>query len=190
MSSTNALAATDRLVMQQVTGFMSNDFTLEDAEGRAVAYGHTRGSAASRFFAGSRSLEITDLAGATLFHVEDPMTFGRDRYRVIDPNGGPLAEIVQRIAFFRTSVQVSVVDGTELQLDGNLRGLDFQLTAGGMAVATVKRQWAGFGKALLGHSRYLLSLDPGMPELVRYAVIGSVIALDLIRDKQRRRNND
>ena len=30
-------------------------------------------------------------------------------------------------------------------------------------------------------------LDPGMPELVRYAVIGGVIALDLIREKESRR---
>ena len=190
MSSTNALTQTNLLVMQQVTGFLSNDFALEDSEGRAVAYGHTRGSAASRFFGGNRSFEITDLSGTPLFQVHDPMTLGRDRYRVTGPGGEPLAELVQRIAFFRTSVAVSVVDGTELQLDGSLSGFSFRLMAGETSVATVDRQWAGLGKALLGRSRYGLSLDPGMPELVRCAVIGSVIALDLIRDKQNRRNSN
>lgn len=189
MSSANALEATDLLVMQQVTGFLSNDFALEDSEGRPVAYGHTRGSAASRIFGGSRQLEITALDGTPLFSVQDPMTWGRDRYRVTDPQGGPIADLVQRMTFLRTSVQVSVVDGTELVLDGNLRGMDFQLTAGGTAVATVNRKWAGLGQAVLGRSRYALSLDPGMPGLVRYAVIGSVIALDLMRAKQSRRSN-
>ncbi|MGM7670149.1 LURP-one-related/scramblase family protein [Microbacterium sp. A93] len=190
MPSTNALETTDLLVMQQVTGFLSNDFALEDSEGRVVAHGHTRGSAASRIFGGNRQFEITDLDGTPLFHVHDPMTLGRDRYRVTDPQGGPIADLLQRMTFLRTSVQISVVDGTELVLDGNLRGMDFRLTAGGTAVATVNRKWAGLGQALMGRSRYGLSLDPGMPGLVRYAVIGSVIALDLIRAKQSRRNND
>ncbi|MEV4900497.1 LURP-one-related family protein [Citricoccus sp. NPDC055426] len=190
MSSDNALESADLLVMQQVTGFLSNDFALEDAEGRPVAYGHTLGSTAERMFGGNRQFEITDRSGTPLFHVHDPMTWGRDRYRVTDPQGGPIADLVQRMTFLRTSVQVSVVDGTELVLDGNLMGMDFQLTAGGTAVATVNRRWAGLGQAMLGRSRYALSLDPGMPPLVRCAVIGSVIALDLIRAKQSRRNND
>lgn len=41
---------------------------------------------------------------------------------------------------------------------------------------------------MLGRSRYAVELDPGMPEVVRYAVIGSVIALDLIRDKASNNN--
>lgn len=139
MSSMNALSRTHLLVMQQVTGFLSNDFTLEDSEGQAVAYGHTRGSAASRMFRGHREFEIQD------------------------------------------------VDGTELQLDGSLSGFRFRLMAGEAAVATVDRQWAGLGQAFMGRSRYGVSLDPNMPEIVRYAVIGSVIALDLIRDKAQRR---
>ena len=116
------------------------------------------------------------------------MTFGRDRYRVTGPQGEPIAEIVQRISFFRTSVAISVVDGTDLQLDGSRSGFSFRLMAGETSVATVDRKWAGFGRAMLGRSRYAVELDPGMPEVVRYAVIGSVIALDLIRDKASNNN--
>lgn len=188
MSTANALVRTDLPVMQQITGFLSNDFALEDSEGQAVAHGHTRGSAASRMFRGHREFEITDLSGTPLFHVHDPMSAGQDRYRVTDPQG-PIAELVQRIAVFRTSVQISVVDGTELRLDGSLSGLTFRLMAGETSVATVDHQWAGLGKALLARSRYAVKLDPCMPEVVRYAVIGSVIALDLICDKQNRRND-
>lgn len=185
-----SLTGQNELSIQQVTGFMSNDFAIEDAQGRPVASIRTTGSAASRFFAGSRRFEITDLSGGVLFQVQDPMTWGRDRYRVTAPDGSPIAELVQRIAFFKTTVQVSVVDGTELRLEGNFLDYSYRLLAGGHPVAAVDRKWAGLGKALLGHSRYAVTLDPGMPELVRYAVVGSVIALDLIRDKANRRHND
>lgn len=184
----SSLSGQNLLVMQQVTGFLSNDFAIEDEHGQALAQGRTLGSAASRFFGGSRRLEILGLDGTVLFEVQDPRTFGRDRYRVTGPAGEPIAEIVQRIAFFRTSVQISVVDGTVLRLDGSLSGFSFSLMAGDSAVATVDRQWAGLGKALMGRSRYAVSLDPAMPEVVRHAVIGSVIALDLIRDKAERNN--
>ncbi|NUL43761.1 hypothetical protein F7P69_00910 [Cellulosimicrobium funkei] len=183
MSPTSSLSGENLLVMQQVTGFMSNDFAIEDGEGHVIAHGLTRGSVASRMFRGSRQLEIQDLDGTSLFRVEDPMTLGRDRYRVTGPQGEPIAEIVQRLTFFRTSVAISVADGTDLRLDGSLSGFSFRLMAGQAPVASVDRSWAGFGKAMWGRSRYAVELDPGMPEVVRYAVIGSVIALDLIRDK-------
>jgi uncharacterized protein YxjI len=185
-----SLTGQDELSIQQVTGFMSNDFAIEDAQGRPVASIRTTGSMASRFLGGSRRFEVADLSGAGLFHVHDPMTWGRDRYRVTTPDGSPIAELVQRVAFFKTSVQVSVVDGTELRLEGNFFDHSYRLLVGEHMVAAVDRKWAGLGKALLGHSRYAVQLDPGMPDLVRYAVIGSVIALDLIRDKADRRRSD
>jgi uncharacterized protein YxjI len=185
-----SLTGQNELSIQQVTGFMSNDFAIEDAHGRPVASIRTTGSAASRFFAGNRQFEVTDLSGTALFQVHDPMTWGRDRYRVTAPDGSPIAELVQRTAFLKTSVQVSVVDGTELRLEGNFFDHSYRLLVDEHPVAAVDRTWAGFGKALLGHSRYALQMDPGMLELVRYAVIGSVISLDLIRDKAHRRRSD
>lgn len=185
-----SLTGQNELSIQQVSGFLSNDFAIEDTQGRAVATIRTTGSAASRFVAGSRRFEVTDPSGRVLFQVHDPMTLGRDRYRVSAPDGAPLAELVQRRTFFATSVLVSVVDGTELRLEGDLIGHSYRLLAGGHPVAEVGRRWAGLGRALLGRSRYAVSLDPALPELVRYAAIGSVIALDLIRAKASRRRSD
>jgi uncharacterized protein YxjI len=189
MSGTGAqtsLTGQNLLMMQQVTGFMSNDFAIQDGQGRPVAHIHTQGSAASRLFRGNRTFVVVDVDGIPLFTVEDPMGLGRDRYRITEPQGGPIAELTQRFAMFRTSMRISVVDGTELRLDGSLSGFAFQLMAGDVPVATVDRKWAGLGQALRGRSRYAVHVDPAMPELVRYAVIGGVIALDLIRDKANR----
>jgi uncharacterized protein YxjI len=182
----SSLTGQNLLVVQQVSGFLSNDFALEDGQGRPVAHIQTLGSAASRFLRGNRAFAVVGLDGYPLFRVEDPLGLGRERYRITDPQGGPIAELAQRFAVFRTSVAISVVDGTELRLDGSLSGFSFRLMAGQTPVASVDRRWAGLGRALRGRSRYALRLDPAMPELVRYAVIGSVIALDLIRDKAHR----
>jgi uncharacterized protein YxjI len=182
----SSLTGQNLLVVQQVSGFLSNDFALEDGQGRPVAHIQTLGSTASRFLRGNRAFAVVGLDGYPLFRVEDPLGLGRDRYRITDPQGGPIAELAQRFAVFRTSVAISVVDGTELRLDGSLSGFSFRLMAGQAPVASVDRRWAGLGRALRGRSRYALHLDPAMPELVRYAVIGSVIALDLIRAKAHR----
>ena len=137
-------------------------------------------------FMGSRQFQITGLNGATLFHVQDLATLGRDRYQVLDAGGTPIARIVQRFTLFTKQVDVEVADGTVLTLRGSLFEYDFQIMAGPTEVAAVSRQWSGLGRALLGHTTYVLRLDPGMPEPVRYAVVGGVIALDLIREKESR----
>ncbi|MFC7402830.1 LURP-one-related/scramblase family protein [Citricoccus sp. GCM10030269] len=178
------------LVLQQITGLLSNDFTIEDQHGEPVAQVHTRGSGLSRFFLGSRRFEITDLQDRLLFQVQDTVTFGRDRFQITDADGQSLAQIVQRITFFRKEVDVSVVDGTTLRLRGDLFGFDFEILAEERRVATVSRKWSGLGRALLGRSTYALELDPEMPETIRYATLGSVIALDLIRAKANRRRSD
>ena len=174
------------LVLQQTTGVLSNDFAIEDGQGRPIAHVHTRGSELGRMFMGSRQFQITGLNGATLFHVQDLATLGRDRYQVLDAGGTPIARIVQRFTLFTKQVDVEVADGTVLTLRGSLFEYDFQIMAGPTEVAAVSRQWSGLGRALLGHTTYVLRLDPAMPELVRYAVVGGVIALDLIREKESR----
>ena len=81
--------------MQQITGFMSNDFDILDGTGEQVA-GHvtTSGSGLSRFFAGSRSLDVVDADRTPLLHVEDPPGIGFDRFELSAPDGTPLASLV------------------------------------------------------------------------------------------------
>ncbi|MDO5633919.1 MAG: LURP-one-related family protein [Micrococcus sp.] len=175
------------LVFQQVTAMMSNDFTIQDVSGQPVAQVHTRGSGLARLFMGSRDLEVTDLQGNTLFMVQDIVTMGRDRYQVLNAHGEVIANLVHRITFFTTQMEVQVIDGTVMELRGNLFDYDFQILVGQTPVAEVSRQWSGLGRALMGHSTYLLRLDPQMPDMVRYATMGAVISLDLLRAKEDRR---
>ncbi|QOR72042.1 hypothetical protein IM660_07310 [Ruania alkalisoli] len=177
------LLAHQRLVVDQVTNFMSNDFAIADAQGQQIGHIETGGSALSRFFMGSRELTVFDGPGKPLLHLKDTVTFGRDRMEILDGHGQPLAHMVKRIAFFRTRVTIEL-DGAPLELTGNLWGFDFTLSGPRGLMATVARNWAGMGRALLGHSRYIVDLSPDLAPRERQAVLGAVIALDLIRKKQ------
>src|SRR5690625_7688152 len=76
----SALLSQDALVLQQITGFMSNDFDILDGAGeRVVGHVTTTGGGLARLIAGSRSLDIFDADGTPLLHVEDPIGIGFDR---------------------------------------------------------------------------------------------------------------
>ena len=184
------LAHTDVLHMQQTTSFMANDFEITDGEDRPVLRVRTTGSGASRFIMGNRSFVFEDAeTGRVLFAFEDVLTLGRDRMSMVDAEGLPLAHLRRETAFFRTRITGAVLDGTELEIVGNVWGMSFEVHARGRQIATVERRWAGLGHGLLGRSRYEVRLDPAMPPLVRCAVVGTVLALDLMRAKDQSRRS-
>lgn len=184
------LGRTDVLTLQQVTSFMSNDMQVTGPDGQTVATVVTTGGGLGRMVLGSRTFDVVDGEdGRVLFRLADPATFGRDRYAIVDADGLPLANLVREFALFRTSVSVEVVDGTRFAVTGNLWDHDYTMTVGQAPIARATATFGGFMNALAGHSRYELRLDPGMPPVVRCAVLGTAIALDLIRAKDRRRNN-
>ncbi|MDN5693224.1 MAG: hypothetical protein L0G62_05435 [Micrococcaceae bacterium] len=184
------LGRTDVLTLQQVTSFMSNDMQVTGPDGQTVATVVTTGGGLGRMLLGSRTFDVVDGEdGRVLFRLADPATFGRDRYAIVDADGLPLANLVREFALFRTSVSVEVVDGTRFAVTGNLWDLDYAMTVGQVPIARATAAFGGFMNALAGRSRYELRLDPGTPPVVRCAVLGTAIALDLIRAKDRRRNN-
>ncbi len=177
----------DVLVMQQITGFLSNDFDILDSAGeRAVGHVATGGSGLSRFVAGSRSLDVSDADGTPLLHVEDPPDIGLDRFELSHPDGTPLAQMQSRFTFFSTRVGLTMADGGQLELSGDMLGLDYRVEMQEAVAATVSRQWAGLSRGFLGHSRYVLAIEPTVPPPLRLAIIGGCIVLDLIRQKRSR----
>ncbi|MGP9538725.1 LURP-one-related/scramblase family protein [Brachybacterium sp. AOP43-C2-M15] len=188
--ATPELLRHDTLVMQQITGFMSNDFDILDGTGeRAVGHVTTTGDGLTRFFAGARSLDVADADGTPLLHVEDPPDVGMDRFELTTPGGALVANVTNRIAFFSTRVGLTLADGMELELHGDMFGFDFTFQVEGVVAARVTREWAGLSRGFLGHSRYVLSIDPTVPPHLRQAIIGGCIVLDLIRAKRSRRSS-
>lgn len=177
--------AQDLLVFQQTKNISKNDFAIRDGAGVQVAHVETGGSALGRMFAGARQLTVFDGPGNPVLQVKDTMTLGRDRLEILDGQGNPLASLVKRITFFKTRITIDF-QGEELEMSGDIWGFDFQVTGAVGALASVSREWSGMGNALLGKSTYALRLAPSLTIGQRQAVIGSILALDLIREKQKR----
>lgn len=177
--------AQNTIVFQQTKNFSKNDFAIFDATGSQVAHVETGGSALGRMFVGARELTVFDGPNNPVIQVKDTMTMGRDRFEILDGQGSPLASLVQRITFIKTRVSISML-GEELELLGSVWDFDFQITGARDVLGTVSRQWSGMGNALMGKSTYALQLDTNLTVPQRQVIIGSVLALDLIREKQNR----
>lgn len=177
--------AQDTLIFQQTKNFSKNDFAIHDAAGVQVAHVETGGSTLGRMFTGARELTVFDGPQNPVIMVKDTMTMGRDRFEIFDGNGSPLASLVKRITFLKTRVTISML-GEELDLLGSVWDFDFQITNAQGVLGTVSRKWSGMGNAFLGMSTYALQLGGNLSVQHRQAIIGSVLALDLIREKQKR----
>lgn len=178
------LLATDVLVMDQVRTFMANDFAVHDAAGARVGEIRTQGSALSRMFLGSRQLSVHDADGSRVVLVDDVVNFGRDRFALLDGQQRQLGEVVKEFTVFRKRLTIRLADGEVLDVEGRMFDFDFRITGAGGPVGQVSRQWAGVAAGLLGRSRYVVTFAPGVPAQLRAAVIGAVVAIDLIRAKE------
>lgn len=171
------------LVMQQINAFLANDFDILDSSGEVAGHLTGHDGMGSRFFMGPREFTLTESDGRELLRITDPPDFGLDRFELAAPNGAPVATLRRKIAFFRESVDIVSADGSNLELRGDFLGFDFEVLDSDQPIARISREWAGIARGLLGHSRYVVSFPGGIPPERRLTVLGSVVALDLIRMK-------
>ena len=176
------------LVFQQTKNFSKNDFAIFAPDGTQLAHVETGGSALGRMFAGARELTVFDGPDRPILRVYDKMTIGRERMEFQDPSGMPIGSLVKRFTFFKTNIDLEVM-GEELALEGNLFGFDFHVNSAQGGIAAVSREWSGMGNAFLGKSTYSLRLAEWASIPQRLALIGGVLALDLIREKQQRNSS-
>lgn len=173
------------LLFQQTTNFVRNDFAILDEAGRQVGHVETGGSTLMRMVAGSRELTVFEGPDNPVLRVEDVYTFGRERMLIRNAHGDLLATLVSRLRLFGTRITLDV-RGEELEFTGNVWGFEFQITGPGGEMGTVSRTWSGVGNAFFGKSTYSLRLAENLTVPQRHAIIGAVLALDLIRDKRKR----
>lgn len=174
----------DVLVIDQVTSFMRDDFAIWDAHGQQVGHILTQGSALSRMFMGSRQLSVANPDGSPLLTVDDVPNFGRDTFDLLSPTGERFGEVVKEFTLFTKRLSVHI--GQEsMELQGSFFEREFSIVGSGGEAARVSRSYPGIGAALLGHERYVLSFSPDLPFALRAGSLGAVIALDLIRQKER-----
>ena len=176
---------TDVIVMDQIRSFMSNDFAIHDVQGQVIGSLQTEGGIGSRMLMGNRELAVVDGDGSLLCRVTDPPDIGFDTFAVHDPAGGQVAKIVKEFTFFSKSLRVELSTGGQMSLKGELLDREFQVMGPLGEAARVSRRWPGVAEFLLSRERYVVAMAPGLPVPERLGTIGAVIALDLIRAKER-----
>ncbi|MDY3048226.1 MAG: hypothetical protein SOR40_00385 [Rothia sp. (in: high G+C Gram-positive bacteria)] len=180
-----ALLTENTLIVQQTRSLMSNDFSLYRSDGQLLGQVLTTGSMAGRFLAGNRSFDLVDQQGNLLIKIYDPFDFGLDRYEIHNPDGSLFAQVQKQFSFMHKRLLIQM-PGLSLDLEGSLFEYDFAIRTKGHLAAQVSRQWGGLIAGLRGKSRYQVSFDPVAPEPVRLAILGGLVALDLIRAKDAR----
>lgn len=175
--------ANDVLVFQQTKNLTKNDFSIMDEHGDQLARVETGGSALGRIFMGARDLTVLEGADRPVLRVKDTVTFGRDRMEILDAGGDRIATLVKRISLLKTRITLEM-HGEEVDLEGDILGFEFQVNGSSGVMGTVSREWSGLGNAFMGMSTYSLQLAEHLTTPQRHALLGSVIALDLIREKQ------
>ena len=188
MSSQTGLLHQDLLILQQFRNGLSPEFNILDNQEQVVGMVGGTESGARRFFLGPREFDVLDADGSRLAHLSDVRDFWRDTYEIVRGDGSMLATVARKVAFFSRRFSIALSTGEEFMVEGNFFDREFNVVNanGGGAVAQVSRERAGFAKAFLGHDRYALYYPPGTFPDRRLAILGSMIALDLMRAKDAR----
>ena len=171
--------------MQQFRNGLSPEFDILDDQEQVVGMVGGTESGARRFFLGPREFDVLDADGSLLAHVSDVRDFWRDTYEIVRGDGSVLATIARKMGFFSHRFSIALSTGEVFMVEGDFFGREFNVVDADdeEIVAQASRERAGFVKALLGHDRYALYYPAGTSPDRRLAILGSMIALDLMRAK-------
>ncbi len=185
MNSQAGLLNQDLLILQQLRNGLSPEFDILDDQERVVGMVGGTESGTRRFFLGPREFDVLDADGSRLAHVSDVRDFWRDTYEIVRGDGSMLATVTRKMTFFSRRFSIALSTGEEFMVEGSFFDREFEVVdaTGGGVVAQVSRERAGFVKALLGHDQYALHYPGGTSPDRRLAILGGVIALDLMRAK-------
>ena len=107
-------------------------------------------------------------------------------------DGSVLATIARKMGFFSRKFSITLTSGEELAVKGDVIDREFTVVNANSeeAVAQVSRERTGVIEAFFGrdHDRYALHYPDSTSPDLRLAILGSMIALDLMRAKDARKN--
>ncbi len=173
--------------MDQLEGWSRADFDILNTNGVVVGRIQGTDSAGARFWRGPRNFDILDGDGTLLGQVVDVYNWGRDTYEV-HSGASLVARVVRRFSWFSRRITVELASGEELLIEGNFSDREFTVVnaATMMHLARGTREHVGFTRALFGQDQYVLSFDSRCAAEDRLALLGAMLALELMRRKDSR----
>ncbi|MDO5093354.1 MAG: hypothetical protein Q4D79_08025 [Propionibacteriaceae bacterium] len=132
-----------------------------------------------------RQLDLVDADGFRLAHLSDPKNLGLDVIKILDNNENLLATMRNWPFAHKRQVVIKPVVGPSFILRGNYLGHDYTIAdrETGRLVAQTQRQGAG---RLRLRYRYALTFLAALAWHQRLAILGGVLALDMMTRKPRR----
>ncbi|MEJ6019222.1 LURP-one-related/scramblase family protein [Corynebacterium sp. H113] len=180
------LLSRNMLAIQQIRSFMRDNFDILDENGQVAGYVETQGSRLGRMLMGSRKLTVHETDGRPLFVVIDPVNFVRDTFHVTLPGSDqPMAIIRSRFSLLRRRVDIEIPGYATCQVEGSMWDYSYRFLINGREVAHIERHWAGLMNELLERQKYFVRLAPDVPTDLRMAILGSAIAIDLMKEKDK-----
>ncbi|MBB1569951.1 MAG: LURP-one-related family protein [Propionibacterium sp.] len=188
MVKSTSLLNHDLLVVQQTRAGASTEFNIEDAQGALIGLvSCTQKSGVRQFFGGAREFDLLEVDGTRLAHLSDDRKIWRDTYTLLRADGSQLATVSKQAKLFSRRITTTLTTGEELLVEskGSFSDRELNITSNrsGNVVAQASRERVGFAEALRGHDRYVLHVPSLSPEL-RLAILGTVVALDMMRAKE------
>lgn len=175
-----------QLVIDQVTSVFRNDFDVYE-NNEVVGHITTEGGLASRLFAGNREFTVTEFDGTPVLRLMDVLNLGRDTYEIADGTGAYLGTIRREITFLRKRITFIPADGgLPLEVHGSFWDYDYSIEVNREEMATISQRWAGLARALMGGQRYAVTFAHTSDPRLRQVILGVVIAIDLMKAKDRR----
>ena len=150
---------------------LGEDFLISNAQGENVY------KLDGKLLTLTQTFALQDLNGNELARMQAEMFTLR---RTMDVERGGQVVATVRKAFINIlgqSFTIDIAGDGELQAAGDILNHEFQITSGGMVVATVSRQW------FVGDYLYGIAIAPGQDEVLMLCI---AIAIDEMSENDRR----
>lgn len=157
-----APAGMTRFVVKSKFG-MDRDFEALDADGQRAWFVDGK-------FGARPAAEVQDARG-TVTHRLKGRLFGIPKQIVVsNAEGGEIASIRAKISPFKSRMIISLTDGGEWMLEGNLIEKDYTITSGGAVVAAISQ------KFLTVRDTYTIDVADGVDQGLALATLWAVDA--------------
>lgn len=174
----------DVLIIDQVTKLLRTDFEIHEGD-QVVGQITTLGNPLARMFGGHREFLVSEPDGTQVLRLKDVMNFmSRDTYEVLDGGDRSLGTLRREFTLVHKKLSFVPADGGDpLEVRGSFFGHEYTIAVRNEAVAQISRRWAGLAQSLLGGQRYAVTFLPGAGPRLRQIILGTVVAIDLVRAK-------
>lgn len=145
---------------------IGDDYWIEDDEGRRVF------KVDGKALRIRQTMNFDDAQGRTLLRIQERKLRVRDTMEIEDADGHAVATVHKALVSpLRERMTVSVADGPDLHVKGNLLDHEYRIEQDGAQVAEVSKRWFRLADT------YGVEIAPGQPEVLLLAVTAALDAM-------------